>query len=159
MSKIRRNNRLSLFVRDSKTLMCVSRCADIDEEEKISRFFPLLFLQLNVHQRPLGQICPAAGGSVPQGQQSSAGSVGSAPSPASPRPTPQPRPPVASTASQPSRTLDDDRSTDGELELLLRRSKLRTRHESRRKEYYLENIYFWVRYRSILTNIPFLIGL
>ncbi|PBC32421.1 Protein vestigial [Apis cerana cerana] len=66
---------------------------------------------LNVHQRPLGQICPA-GGSVPQGQQSSAGSVGSAPSPASPRPTPQPRPPVASTASQPSRTLDDDRSTD-----------------------------------------------
>ncbi|XP_043804312.1 protein vestigial isoform X2 [Apis laboriosa] len=67
--------------------------------------------RLNVHQRPLGQICPA-GGSVPQGQQSSAGSVGSAPSPASPRPTPQPRPPVASTASQPSRTLDDDRSTD-----------------------------------------------
>ncbi|XP_017762828.1 PREDICTED: protein vestigial [Eufriesea mexicana] len=36
----------------------------------------------------------------------------SAPSPASPRPTPQPRPPVASTTSQPSRTLDDDRSTD-----------------------------------------------
>lgn len=67
--------------------------------------------RLNVHQRPLGQICPT-GGSVPQGQQSSAGSVGSAPSPASPRPTPQPRPPVASTASQPSRTLDDDRSTD-----------------------------------------------
>lgn len=78
---------------------------------------------MNVHQRPLGQICPA-GGSVPQGQQSSAGSVGSAPSPASPRPTPQPRPPVASTASQPSRTLDDDRSTDGELERLPRRSKL-----------------------------------
>lgn len=78
----------------------------------------LLFLQLNVHQRSLGaaglEIC-AAGASVPQGQPSSAGSVGSAPSPASPRPTPQPRPPVASTTSQPSRTLDDDRSTDGEL--------------------------------------------
>ena len=75
-------------------------------------------LQLNVHQRSLGaaglEIC-GAGGSVPQGQPSSAGSVGSAPSPASPRPTPQPRPPVASTTSQPSRTLDDDRSTDGEL--------------------------------------------
>lgn len=85
------------------------------EEEKDMAIFFILFLQLNVHQRPLGQICPA-GGSVPQGQQSSAGSVGSAPSPASPRPTPQPRPPVASTASQPSRTLDDDRSTDGELE-------------------------------------------
>lgn len=129
-SRIRRNNRLSLFVRNSDKTRCVFLDAqtDIDEEEKISRFFPLLFLQLNVHQRPLGQICPAAGGSVPQGQQSSAGSVGSAPSPASPRPTPQPRPPVASTASQPSRTLDDDRSTDGELELLLllRRSKLRT---------------------------------
>ncbi|XP_043507314.1 protein vestigial [Frieseomelitta varia] len=75
----------------------------------------LFLLQLNVHQRSLGaaglEIC-GAGGSVPQGQPSSAGSVGSAPSPASPRPTPQPRPPVASTTSQPSRTLDDDRSTD-----------------------------------------------
>ncbi|KOX75750.1 Protein vestigial [Melipona quadrifasciata] len=72
-------------------------------------------VELNVHQRSLGaaglEIC-GAGGSVPQGQPSSAGSVGSAPSPASPRPTPQPRPPVASTTSQPSRTLDDDRSTD-----------------------------------------------
>ncbi|XP_026667993.1 protein vestigial-like, partial [Ceratina calcarata] len=70
--------------------------------------------RLNV-QRSLGaagiEICPA-GGSVPQGQPSSAGSVGSAPSPASPRPTPQPRPPLASTTAQPSRTLDDDRSTD-----------------------------------------------
>ncbi|KAK1127856.1 hypothetical protein K0M31_003348 [Melipona bicolor] len=74
------------------------------------------YIMLNVHQRSLGaaglEIC-GAGGSVPQGQPSSAGSVGSAPSPASPRPTPQPRPPVASTTSQPSRTLDDDRSTDG----------------------------------------------
>ncbi|XP_029033223.1 protein vestigial isoform X1 [Osmia bicornis bicornis] len=71
--------------------------------------------RLNVHQRSLEaaglEIC-GAGGSVPQGQPSSAGSVGSAPSPASPRPTPQPRPPLASTTSQPSRTLDDDRSTD-----------------------------------------------
>lgn len=74
-------------------------------------------LQLNVHQRSLEaglEIC-APGGSVPQGQPSSAGSVGSAPSPASPRPTTQPRPPLATTTSQPSRTLDDDRSTDGEL--------------------------------------------
>lgn len=73
-------------------------------------------LQLNVHQRSLEaagiELC-GAGGSVPQGQPSSAGSVGSAPSPASPRPTPQPRPPLATTSSQPSRTLDDDRSTDG----------------------------------------------
>ncbi|KYM84331.1 Protein vestigial [Atta colombica] len=71
---------------------------------------------LNVHQRSLEaagiELC-GAGGSVPQGQPSSAGSVGSAPSPASPRPTPQPRPPLATTTSQPSRTLDDDRSTDG----------------------------------------------
>ncbi|XP_020294297.1 protein vestigial [Pseudomyrmex gracilis] len=71
---------------------------------------------LNVHQRSLEaagiELC-GAGGSVPQGQPSSAGSVGSAPSPASPRPTPQPRPPLATTSSQPSRTLDDDRSTDG----------------------------------------------
>ncbi|KAI4501451.1 hypothetical protein M0802_003328 [Mischocyttarus mexicanus] len=57
------------------------------------------------------ELC-GGGGSVPQGQPSSAGSVGSAPSPASPRPTPQPRPPLATTTSQPSRTLDDDRSTD-----------------------------------------------
>nr|XP_012219622.1 PREDICTED: protein vestigial-like isoform X3 [Linepithema humile] len=72
--------------------------------------------RLNVHQRSLEaagiELC-GAGGSVPQGQPSSAGSVGSAPSPASPRPTPQSRPPVATTTSQPSRTLDDDRSTDG----------------------------------------------
>ncbi|XP_043275483.1 protein vestigial isoform X2 [Venturia canescens] len=74
--------------------------------------------RLNVHQRSLEaaglELC-AASGSVPQGQPSSAGSVGSAPSPASPRPTPpQPRPPLATatTTSQPSRTLDDDRSTD-----------------------------------------------
>ncbi|XP_053979112.1 protein vestigial isoform X4 [Hylaeus anthracinus] len=71
--------------------------------------------ELNVHQRSLEaaglEICGASG-SVPQGQPSSAGSVGSAPSPASPRPTPQPRPPLATTTSQPSRTLDDDRSTD-----------------------------------------------
>ncbi|XP_015601999.1 protein vestigial isoform X1 [Cephus cinctus] len=71
--------------------------------------------RLNVHQRSLEaaglELC-AAGGSVPQGQPSSAGSVGSAPSPASPRPTPQPRAPLATTTSQPSRTLDDDRSTD-----------------------------------------------
>lgn len=75
------------------------------------------YSQLNVHQRSLEaagiELC-GAGGSVPQGQPSSAGSVGSAPSPASPRPTPQPRPPLATTTSQPSRTLDDDRSTDGE---------------------------------------------
>lgn len=72
--------------------------------------------RLNVHQRSLEaagiELC-GTGGSVPQGQPSSAGSVGSAPSPASPRPTPQPRPPLATTTSQPSRTLDDDRSTDG----------------------------------------------
>ncbi|KAL2724242.1 protein vestigial isoform X4 [Vespula squamosa] len=72
--------------------------------------------RLNVHQRSLEaaglELC-GGGGSVPQGQPSSAGSVGSAPSPASPRPTPQPRPPLATTTSQPSRTLDDDRSTDG----------------------------------------------
>nr|KAF7415627.1 hypothetical protein H0235_012219 [Vespula pensylvanica] len=71
--------------------------------------------RLNVHQRSLEaaglELC-GGGGSVPQGQPSSAGSVGSAPSPASPRPTPQPRPPLATTTSQPSRTLDDDRSTD-----------------------------------------------
>uniref|UniRef100_A0A0C9REQ5 Vg_1 protein n=1 Tax=Fopius arisanus TaxID=64838 RepID=A0A0C9REQ5_9HYME len=71
--------------------------------------------RLNVHQRSLEaaglELC-AASGSVPQGQPSSAGSVGSAPSPASPRPTPQPRAPITSTTTQPSRTLDDDRSTD-----------------------------------------------
>ncbi|XP_035721917.1 protein vestigial-like isoform X2 [Vespa mandarinia] len=80
-----------------------------DFEETISN-------KLNVHQRSLEaaglELC-GGGGSVPQGQPSSAGSVGSAPSPASPRPTPQPRPPLATTTSQPSRTLDDDRSTDG----------------------------------------------
>ncbi|XP_035721919.1 protein vestigial-like isoform X4 [Vespa mandarinia] len=79
-----------------------------DFEETISN-------KLNVHQRSLEaaglELC-GGGGSVPQGQPSSAGSVGSAPSPASPRPTPQPRPPLATTTSQPSRTLDDDRSTD-----------------------------------------------
>ncbi|XP_023247033.1 transcription factor MYC2-like [Copidosoma floridanum] len=48
---------------------------------------------------------------VPQGQASSAGSIGSAPSPASPRPAPQHRPPLTAS-SQSSRTLDDDRSTD-----------------------------------------------
>jgi len=78
---------------------------------------PFFSLQLNVHQRSLEaasiELC-GAGGSVPQGQPSSAGSVGSAPSPASPRPTPQSRPPLSATTSQPSRTLDDDRSTDGE---------------------------------------------
>ncbi|KAK0087594.1 hypothetical protein PV325_000597, partial [Microctonus aethiopoides] len=70
---------------------------------------------LNVHQRSLEaaglELC-AASGSVPQGQPSSAGSVGSAPSPASPRPTPQSRAPLVTISSQPSRTLDDDRSTD-----------------------------------------------
>lgn len=73
-------------------------------------------LQLNVHQRSLEaaglELC-GSGSSVPQGQPSSAGSVGSAPSPASPRPAPQSRPPLATTTTQPSRTLDDDRSTDG----------------------------------------------
>ncbi|XP_034190736.1 transcription factor vestigial isoform X6 [Osmia lignaria lignaria] len=81
--------------------------------------------RLNVHQRSLEaaglEIC-GAGGSVPQGQPSSAGSVGSAPSPASPRPTPQPRPPLASTTSQPSRTLDDDRSTDENISPMSMRS-------------------------------------
>ncbi|XP_046752978.1 protein vestigial [Diprion similis] len=71
--------------------------------------------RLNVHQRSLEaaglELC-GGGGSVPQGQPSSAGSVGSAPSPASPRPTPQPRPPLATTTSQGSRALDDERSTD-----------------------------------------------
>ncbi|XP_057326400.1 protein vestigial [Microplitis mediator] len=77
--------------------------------------------RINVHQRSLEaaaglELCAAAAvasGSVPQGQPSSAGSVGSAPSPASPRPTPQSRQQSLAAASQPSRTLDDDRSTDG----------------------------------------------
>ncbi|XP_033228620.1 protein vestigial isoform X1 [Belonocnema kinseyi] len=71
--------------------------------------------RLNVHQRSLEaaglELC-GVGGSLPQGQPSSTGSIGSAPSPASPRPTPQPRQPLATTTSQSSRTLDDDRSTD-----------------------------------------------
>lgn len=75
-----------------------------------------LFSQLNVHQRSLEaaglELC-AVGGSVPQGQTSSTGSVGSAPSPASPRPTVQSRAPLVTATSQPSRNLDDDRSTDG----------------------------------------------
>ncbi|XP_058801881.1 protein vestigial [Phymastichus coffea] len=54
----------------------------------------------------------ATTGVVPQGQSSSAGSIGSAPSPASPRPAaPQHRPPLT-TSAQSSRNLDDDRSTD-----------------------------------------------
>ncbi|KAH0563893.1 hypothetical protein KQX54_007893, partial [Cotesia glomerata] len=75
---------------------------------------------INVHQRSLEtaaglELCAAAAvasGSVPQGQPSSTGSVGSAPSPASPRPTPQSRQ-QSLGASHPSRTLDDDRSADG----------------------------------------------
>lgn len=86
-----------------------------------SFFFSYNF-QLNVHQRSLEaaglELC-AASGSVPQGQPSSAGSVGSAPSPASPRPTPQSRAPLVTISSQPSRTLDDDRSTDGNIHTLL----------------------------------------
>lgn len=76
----------------------------------------MYFFQLNVHQRSLEvsglELC-AVSGSIPQGQPSSAGSVGSAPSPASPRQTPQSRIPLATTSSQPSRNLDDDRSVDG----------------------------------------------
>ncbi|XP_031784818.1 protein vestigial [Nasonia vitripennis] len=85
--------------------------------------------RINVNQRSLEtaglELCggggsAAAGGGgatvaaatgVPQGQSSSAGSIGSAPSPASPRPAPQHRPPLT-TSSQSSRNLDDDRSTD-----------------------------------------------
>ena len=77
----------------------------------------ILCFQLNVHQRTLEaaglELCGVSG-TVPQGQPSGTGSIGSAPSPASPRPTPQARPSLATTTSQSSR-LDDDSPMDSEL--------------------------------------------